>query len=115
MKLTDVQRHVLTKLRDAEDNVTEAADPFGYPDYEIVCEGLDCYIGLERTSRRTVNALLNLMAISEVGGGGNFARYQINETGRNILADESQIDVVLRSVCEGGAWTWKNGKLVKMA
>ena len=114
MRLTPSQRRVLTRLRDAEDAAIESADPRDYPEYEIVCEGLHCYIGVDRTSRQTVNALLHLMAISEVCGGGNFARYQINETGRNILADESQIDVLLRSMREGGAWTWEDGKLVRM-
>lgn len=115
-RLTEAQRRVLMKLRDAEDAATEAAAPNEYPEYEIVCEGIDCYIGLERTSWAVVYALLRYMAISDVSDGMTcpFRRFQINGTGRAILNDESQIDALLKAIREGGSWTWEDGKLVRI-
>jgi hypothetical protein len=113
--LTPAQRRVLEKLRDAEDRAEQAADPYSYPEYEIVCEGIQCYIGLERTTWAVVNALLRIMAISDTTSNGeSYHRYSINETGRNVLLDESQILSIREALAEGGAWTWENGKFVRM-
>lgn len=65
-------------LRDHED--TE--------DGEIVCEGIEAWIGLERVSMRTVHALLQLCALSNQDNDHRVRRYVINETGKNLLDDE---------------------------
>ncbi len=113
MRLTKAQRRVLEWLRDAEDSV-ECASTEVYPEDEIVCEGLVCYIGLVKTSWQTVRALLRLTAISDESDHSNFRRFALNETGRNILADETQIDVLLAALHKGGSWTWCDGKLVEL-
>lgn len=107
--LTEAQRRVLETLRKAEDEDDQEND-------EIVCEGILCYIGLTRVHRKTVNGLLEIMAISDRSDSGNrnYRRFRINETARHVLNDESQINEIYRMLKEGGAWTWKDGKLVKM-
>lgn len=100
--LTLSEREILTILRDKE-----------YPDNEIVCDGRECWIGLRRTTWRLVNSLLGMMAISDVSDEGRGARrFIINESGKNILADESNIQRLCTAVLKGGAWHWENGKLV---
>lgn len=54
---------------------------------DLVCERGCAYVGDERTSPRLIHALLRVCAVSmdsfsEVGG---FERYEINETGEEIL------------------------------
>jgi hypothetical protein len=119
--LSKAQRRVLETLRDAED-ANEKIDTIAAcdkPEYdendEIVCCGVECWIGMTRISHATVNTLLRLVSISDVSdANGGARRYRINETGRNILADESQISVLVQSLHEGGAWTWREGRLVRM-
>lgn len=117
MRLTVAQRRVLEHLRDAEGAATKAADNYEYPEYEIVAEGIECFIGTKRTNFRLVKALLKIMAISDVSDGGYgaiFRRFQINETGRAYLADESQIDVVMRCLARGQNITFKDGRVVEI-
>ena len=102
--LTKAQRVVLAELRDTE-----------YPDNEIVCDGRECWIGQRRTSWRVVNSLLCMMAVSDCSDTSRGARrFIINETGKNILADERNIPAVVALVQKGGAWTWKDGKLIEL-
>jgi hypothetical protein len=124
MRLTDAQRKLLERLRDAEDALgggADAADAHdaGYDEDEVVCEGIVCYIGTDRVSPSTVKSLMRIMALScdieAASRGPRFYRYTLNETGRNILKDESQIDVLVQSLYEGGSWTWdENGKLKRL-
>lgn len=37
---------------------------------EIVCDGIDCWMGDERISRQTVNRLVRVVAVSLDDGGG---------------------------------------------
>jgi hypothetical protein len=118
--LSKAQRRVLKTLLDAEDanEMIAVMATCDKPEYdendEIVCCGVECWIGMTRISHATVNTLLRLVSISDVSDNGGARRYRINETGRNILADESQISVLVESLHEGGAWTWREGKLVRM-
>jgi hypothetical protein len=51
---------------------------------ELVCDGLECWYGLNRTNRRVVNQLLECCFVSsEIGGGSDL--YVINESGRRFL------------------------------
>jgi hypothetical protein len=111
MKLTEAQRRLLTRLRDARLGEAER-DPYEYPEDEVVCSGIHCYLGTDHVSYRTVQSLLRLVALSDHGEAGGLRRFHINETGEHLLADESQIDVLVRALAEGGSWTWKAGKLV---
>lgn len=102
--LTAAQRRVLTQMRDKE-----------YPDNEIVCSGVECWIGTERTSWKLVRSLLCMVAVSDASDeGGGAHRYTINETGKHILNDESNIQAVAAAMLKGGAWTWDGDKLVLM-
>jgi len=108
--LKPASRRALERLRDAEDSDDRDHD-------EIVCEGIICYIGLNQIHRKTVNSLLEIMAISDSSireVGSNMRRYRINESGRNVLKDESQINMIYKMLRDGGAWTWRDGKLVVM-
>jgi Fe2+ or Zn2+ uptake regulation protein len=71
--LTERQLAVLRMMRDQDE--------------ELVREGLQGWVGLERTSLRTVNALLWACAISldSFSKLGGVEVYEINETGRKLL------------------------------
>lgn len=122
MKLTKAQRRVLEWLREAEDSNTAAdtdASRAIYDHDEIVCQGIECWIGLERTNWRVVLGLLRLIAISDRSDegnsmGGDVRRFRLNETGRNYLKDETQIDAVLTALRDNRPITWRDGKVVPM-
>jgi hypothetical protein len=103
--ITASMRWVLERLASSE-----------YPDNEIVCGGLDCWVGDQRTNWQTVNKLLQIIAISDVSDeNGGARRYVINESGRHYLKDEALVYDVLKAVHEGsGAWTWRDNKLVPL-
>ncbi len=108
MTLPVAQRKLLQALQDAETSNDPDAD------FEVVCEGLLCYQSHTRVSLATVNSLLRLCAITEEASDGSFHRYTINETGRNLLRDETQIAPLLKAIHTGGAYTWKQGKIIPM-
>lgn len=101
-------RRTLEELRDATDQER-------YEDAEIVCDGLQCWLGMRRVAWMTVNKLQQFVAISDVSDeNGGARRFTINETGREILKDESVIYELMKALRTGGAFTWKDGKLVPM-
>jgi len=53
-------------------------------DGEIVCDGLECWYGTNRTSRRLVNCLVECVFVSFSDLGGS-EHYSINESGRRFL------------------------------
>jgi hypothetical protein len=106
--LSPSMRRTLEELRDN-------ADQERYEDAEIVCDGLECWLGQRRIARMTVNKLQQLTSISDVSDqNGGTQRFTINETGRNILKDESQVPELFKALRAGGAWTWRDGKLVPL-
>ena len=77
--MTERQREILERM---------AAHPDD-DEGELVMEGREAWLDLERTSPALVFSLLRLMVISAVhadGKVGGVERYRINETGRNLLA-----------------------------
>lgn len=59
-----------------------------FDDAELVCDGRQCWVGLEQTSRAVVNELLREALIrdtSDVGKGAE--RYTLNEDGRRAAVD----------------------------
>ena len=52
---------------------------------EIVCDGLDCWVGLERTSRRVVDQWLECCFVRPDDFSGGAARFRINESGERFL------------------------------
>lgn len=74
MRLTNRQREILQYLIDN-------------PDEDIMLEGTKAYYGTEITSVGTIYALLRICAISQ--DGYSDLRYNINETGRNLVNNEN--------------------------
>ncbi len=76
--LTKRQREILTLMADRPDD----------DDGELVLEGREAWLGLERTSPAMVWSLVRLMAVSNEDGDGRLdglTRWRINETGRRLL------------------------------
>lgn len=76
--LTKRQREILTKMADHPN------DDAG----ELVLEGREAWLDLERTSPAMVWSLVRLMAISNQDGDGRLeglTRWRINETGRQLI------------------------------
>lgn len=96
--ITERTRQVLQMMADAEDRRD-------YANAELVCEGLECYVGLERTSRSVVNTLLRLVLVRcEDFGNGSVERYTINADGRKMLADPNYVPEIvghMRKCSEG--------------
>jgi len=72
-----------------------------WEDSEIVCSGIDCWLGLTKVSRRTVDALLRHLAVSYAAEPGATERYVLSGTGRAILADPSVADRIVAAVLAG--------------
>ncbi len=65
---------------------TELAEQF--EEAELVCDGAQCWIGLDRTSRTIVNELLRLALVRDEGESGKgIERYTLNEDGRRAAVD----------------------------
>jgi len=62
-------------------------------DAEIVQEGGQCWVGLERISPRTVERLLQLCLLRHEGSGG-CDRYTLNEEGRRMAADPNYVPLI---------------------
>lgn len=70
---------------------------------EIVCDGIECWLGLTRVSRRTVTCLLRHVAVSMASEPGSAERYTLSGTGRRILVDPSVADRVVAAMLAGEA------------
>lgn len=84
-KMTKRQAYALKLLRDNANK----------EDGEMVYEKGECWIGLEKFGRKTLFALLRLMALridshSTIGG---FEIYTINETGLNLFKEWEKTNV----------------------
>lgn len=83
-RLSKTQRAVLEEMANEEEAER-------YDDAEIVCCGIECWLGSRRISWRTVRALLCCILISEDDEGKGVYRYRINGSGREVLRDESAL------------------------
>lgn len=72
-----------------------AEDREEWDEAELVCEGFDCWLGIEKFSRKTVNVCLRYVAIRLVSEPGSAERYMISGTGKAILQDPKAADRVL--------------------
>ena len=68
-----------------------------YEDAEIVCDGRECWIGLEKTSRQIVYQLLRLCVIGDVSDGGT-ERYTLNEEGRKVVNDPTYVPIICKTL-----------------
>lgn len=73
---------------------------------EIVCERLECWMGYRRVHRKTVNALIDCMAITNSAiNGESVQRWVVTETGKQHLKYpglEEKLFVALRTKGKGG-------------
>jgi len=59
-----------------------------FEEAELVCDGAQCWVGLERTSRTIVSELLRRALIRDCGESGKgIERYTLNEDGRRAAVD----------------------------
>lgn len=80
-QLTDRQHEILTVMADKADT----------DEGELVMEGREVWLGLERTNKATVLALLRLCAIRlESGEPGGCERYTINATGLDLIGRKKE-------------------------
>jgi hypothetical protein len=80
---------------------------------EIVCDGIDCWMGDERISRQTVNRLVRVVAVSLDDGGGA-EHYTLNGTGRALAEDPALVGDVEAAILRGGAFSVIDGKIVDL-
>lgn len=80
---------------------------------EIVCDGLDCWMGDERISRRTVTRLIRVVALSLDDGGGA-EHYTLNGTGRALAENPALGGDVEAAILRGGAFSIIDGKIVDL-
>lgn len=100
--ITPAMRQVLEDMHQAEQK--EA-----YED-AIVCDGIECWIGLRRISRRTVDGLLRLIAISPE----NFDKssvYILNDTGKAILKRPELAAEIRLALHKGRPFTIENERV----
>ncbi len=82
-------------------------------DAEIVCDGIECWLGLRRVSYRTVKSLLRLTALSfsDLGGGQH---YTLNETGRELLKRPELAHDVRLAIFRGKPFMIVGGKVRRL-
>jgi hypothetical protein len=91
-------------------SMVEAETRDDHENAEIVCEGITCWLGEDRLSRRTVTVLIRHVAVRLASEPGSLERYVINETGRNILKDPTVADDVLASLLVGAGHFDSSGR-----
>jgi hypothetical protein len=94
--LSAAAHKTLARMKTAED-ADELADA------EIVCEGRECWIGLTKIARRTLNELLRLCLVhddSEQGKG--VERYTLNSEGRAMVADPNYVPMIAKLLTGDG-------------
>jgi hypothetical protein len=95
-----------------------ALDRKDYEAAEIVCEGIEAWIGHRRTTRATVKKLLDFTLVSEEYSdgrfGGGYCVYLPNETGRAALRRPELIAEILDALMKGGSFTIQNDRIVPL-
>lgn len=82
--------HLMTKAAlQCVEEMALAEESLRYEDAEIVCEGLECWLGQRRVARRTLQVLIRLVLVSRQSNEGECERYALNEDGRAMAADEN--------------------------
>jgi hypothetical protein len=71
---------------------------------EIVCDEGGCWLGYERVTRRTIDGLLSVCAITLVSEPGSLERYGVTGTGRRIADDPKVADKVMKALLSPGAY-----------
>lgn len=84
---------------------------------EIVCEGIEAWIGNRRTTRATVDQLLYFTLVSEAYGDGfgqGYTVYLPNDTGRAALRRPAVLAEILEAFEKGGSFTVRDDRVVPM-
>lgn len=97
MALTKRMQEVLQEMKRAQD-----ADDL--LDAEIVCDGGSCWLGCERISRRTVDGLLQYVAISLENMGSQTEHYTLNETGLMLIEHPERAEEVRKAILSGKSY-----------
>lgn len=71
---------------------------------EIAGQGLECWLGDERVGRKTVEALVSLMLVTEEASPG-LTRWPINSVGLRIAKEPELIPELFRQILSGGEVT----------
>lgn len=99
--MTPAATRLLTAMRDEEE--------------DLVCDRLECWVGLTRFSRRTVTALLRLTAISECRFPGGGETYTLNDTGRALLRRPELEAELMNTLLKGsGSFTIRDDRVVPL-
>lgn len=78
-------------LRTLREMVAAENDGF-YEDAEIVCDGVECWVGARRIARATVNVLLRLCLVADQSeGNGGVEHYGLNDEGRALAANPDYV------------------------
>lgn len=75
---------------------------------EIVCEGVQCWIGTRQTSWGLVRGLLRLLALKDVSDTKGLQRFTINDTGRAILRRPELENEITYHILKGKPFTVVN-------
>jgi hypothetical protein len=105
---------ILQAMADAQRRLDAEEPTEPEEESELVCEGIYCYLGTRRVHRKTVRALLDATAISDVSDSGEgLQRFAINSTGEAILRrPELAHEVWAHIYGQKGSFTIKNDRIV---
>lgn len=106
--LTPGMRRVLELMARAEDEGR-------HEEAELVCEGIECWVGLARTNRAVVRLLLRSLLVRDVSDTGGIERYAVNDTGRAALRRPAVVDEVAQTLARGVPFTVVDDRVVEMA
>lgn len=105
--MTPALRRMLTLMQEAEDRED-------WEDAEAVADGLQVWVGDQQFHWKTVEQGIRLVCLRDVSDVKGAKRFTINATGRLLLRCPDQEDAVQRMLLEGGAWTIRDDKVVRM-
>lgn len=84
---TKGQLKIIKAMKLAEDNDC-------YEDAEIVCSGLECWVGDHRTNWKIVNGLLRLCLLRDVSDTKGCLRFTLNEEGRAMADNPNYVPII---------------------
>lgn len=104
--MTPAQIRTLTEMRDNE-------DCNDFDGSQIVCSGVECWLGLRRISRRTVNCLLRLLAIKPAWESAiNY--FCITDAGRSLLERPEFENELRAAILVGKPFTITNDHKIEL-
>ena len=77
---------------------------------EIVCEGIECWLGIRRVACVTVDMLLRLVCLSE-DSENKVRRYTINGTGEAVLRRPELVEEIAQALVSRKPFSIKNDQV----